>query len=290
MEPNYGFQYDFVDVNPATILPTGPVSSNPPRQTQPTGEEAGEENEKEEDQEEEYQFRLFTSTAGSKPTPDATHGESSSTAVKLKIRLSPTPDPGTLADEPSLDRAHFVRPNRPLTYYLTSALPKETVQELRAQYVDAAVATADVLSRAKSSPWPGTVLPWRLVHIKLDRRQESKSKLNSSLPLDYVQSQSQQAAGAAAARRSKPSKKRRILLRRRQTLRAERAAQAKVADETEREKRTRRNREKKVKRKEREKRKKLESVGAAGGGDVGDGLPSDESDVSGEETLKKGSK
>lgn len=229
---NYGFEYDFVTSGPAM----SEIRRSP--QIDASGEA----------EEPEYQFRLFTSAP--KSTPQVSHPATST--ANTRIRLSPTPEPAALADALSLDKAHFLRPNRPQAYYFTSALPEKTVQGLKSQYNDIAVSTSDILSQAKSTKWPGTSLPWRLAHVELVKPVAKPNSLNQNTEASLGFGDP-----SLRGRSKKPSKKRRILLRRRLALRQTRGAQAKAAEETEREKRTRRNREKKVKKKEREKRKKL---------------------------------
>jgi hypothetical protein len=229
---DYGFEYDFITAE----------SCAPEVAQVSLGTDASEE----------YQFRLFTSAP--KPTIAS---QPDTSVTKPTIRLSPTPPPTALAESLSLDKAQFVRPNRPDHYYFTSAIPQETINALKAQYAAVAVSSSDVLVRAQSTNWPGAALPWRLIHVEFVNRVKPPSSTNkrilsSSVAQDVVH------AGSRLGRK-RPSKKRRISLRRRIALRAEMAAQASATQETEQEKRTRRNREKKVKRKEREKRKKLES-------------------------------
>lgn len=229
-DPDYGFEYDFITA----------VSSAP--DIAPVSREA--------DMEEEYQFRLFT--AGPRATPGTVQPGPS---TKATIRLSLTPPPTALTESWSLDKAQFVRPNRPDSYYFTSATPHETKNIMKAEYADVAVSASDVLFRAQSTKWPGTALPWRLIHVQLvNPGNNSRYK---SLPPSSVSKDVSHAA--SRLNRKRPSKKRRILLRRRLALRADMAAQVKATQESEQEKRTRRNREKKVKRKEREKKKKLVS-------------------------------
>ncbi|KIW29563.1 uncharacterized protein PV07_05371 [Cladophialophora immunda] len=248
VKPSYGFEYDFVAPNPSAPKPTLASSQSQPVVTS-----------QEEDEDQEFQFRLFTSNPKSavQPSkPDAPFADP-------KIRLSRTPEPAELADSLSLEKAHFLRPNRPDSYYFTSAVPEETIASLRSQYADVALSTADVVSRAKSTKWPGSALPWRLIHVQLLGNGHRLKKLaQAAMSTTNTRDTSSQQLKPNSKR---PSKKRRILLRRRLALRQELAAQVRATEETEREKRTRRNREKKVKRKEREKKKKLEAPEGKGG-------------------------
>ncbi|KIX98413.1 uncharacterized protein Z520_05714 [Fonsecaea multimorphosa CBS 102226] len=265
LRSSYGFEYDFVAPNPPSRKPTllAPGKSQP------------DVNPQDEEEDQEFQFRLFTSNSRSIDRPS----QPDAPTADARIRLSRTPEPAALADSLSLEKAHFLRPNRPDSYYFTSALPGETIEALRSQYADVALSTADVLARAKSTKWPGSALPWRLIHVELlgkgrrrgARRLEDVAQSAASSAVSTIDTSTQRSKPSP----KRPSKKRRILLRRRLALRQELAAQATATEETEREKRTRRNREKKVKRKEREKRKKLEEApegeeGKPAGGGVGD--------------------
>ncbi|KAK4948674.1 hypothetical protein LTR10_012678 [Elasticomyces elasticus] len=221
---DYGFEYDFI---------TPGAQSAQPSQTEAAHEPSNEDN----NEDQEFDFRLFT-TAPKHPSQP--------------IRLSATPPPTDPTKAPSLEEANFIRPHRPDSYYFTSALPAEFTQTLKSQYATVALSTADMLSLAMSTKWPGTSLPWRCIHVQLTKPinpSQGRDHKSATKPFDST----------TDSRRTRPSKKRRILLRKRLALRANLAAQAGHDEEAEREKRTRRNREKKVKRKEREKRKKLES-------------------------------
>ncbi|KAH0841667.1 hypothetical protein AYO21_01099 [Fonsecaea monophora] len=279
LRPSYGFEYEFVapptasspeqkrKAKPGSDLraPTKPESKSAVNPKQEGEEEEGEEEPLE------FQFRLFTSSKKSRSTTNTsaarrpsqddvttTTTTTTTTIADTRIRLSRTPEPAALEESLSLENAHFLRPHRPDSYYFTAALPEEATQALRTQYADVAVSTADILSRATRTKWPGTALPWRLIHVQL---LHGKDRSAGAQPL-------RSSTSSSSSGSKRPSKKRRILLRRRLALRQELAAQAKATEETEREKRTRRNREKKVKRKEREKRKKVE---VEEGGQEGEG-------------------
>ncbi|EHY60077.1 hypothetical protein HRR83_006436 [Exophiala dermatitidis] len=248
--PNYGFEYEIVEAGEA------------PNNRNQTPEQHDEE------EEQEYQFRLFTTSSKPKTgqQPSTTTTTTTTTTTKPTIRLSrtPSPVPEGLSLSLSLDKAHFINPSRPETYYFTASLPQETIQILRRQYTEAALSTNDILVRAKATKWPGTSLPWRVIHVKkaADRTKKSSSQSNDDPGKVTV---NVDGSTVKSKSKSKPGKKRRIVLRRRLAKKAEFAAQAQVAELTEKEKRTRRNREKKVKRKEREKRKKeMEKLAGAG--------------------------
>ncbi|OAL38550.1 hypothetical protein AYO20_02200 [Fonsecaea nubica] len=297
LRPSYGFEYEFVAV-PKVSSPkqktktkresdrTAPTKSaselavNPQQEGEEEEEGGGGGGGGGEEEPLEFQFRLFTSSKKSRPTtttsatrPGPSQDDVTTTTTTIadtRIRLSRTPEPAALEESLSLENAHFLRPHRPDSYYFTSALPDEATQALRTQYADVAVSTADIISQATRTKWPGAALPWRLIHVQLLRGKGISA--GAQPPTSSTSSSSSSS--------KRPSKKRRILLRRRLALRQELAAQAKATEETERERRTRRNREKKVKRKEREKRKKVEgsevpegegdgdrkSIGGGGGG------------------------
>jgi len=250
VKPDYGFQYDFIN-------PVSNTSETAAHESQESTKADDDQNQ----EEQEYQFRLFTSA------PQQQSAEQPSQPTKPKIRLSATPPPEDLAESLSLDKASFIRPNRPESYYFTSAVPPRLLEDLKSQYTQVALSTSDVLSRASSTHWPGTVLPWRCIHVellnphhhKLSDPSNRKPYVSVSVRATTKQDSSTRSSDAAG-KRTRPSKKSRILLRRRLALRAELVAQTLKSDEVERQKRTQRNREKKVKRKEREKRKKLDAV------------------------------
>jgi hypothetical protein len=272
VKPDYGFQYDFINPVSHTSETTAHESQAP----------KADDDDKTQDQEEEqeYQFRLFTSSAPQQSAP--AQAQPSRPTTNPTIRLSATPPPEALAESLSLDKANFIRPNRPdESYYFTSAVPERLLNDLKSQYSQVALSTSDVLSRATSTPWPGTALPWRCIHVIELVNPRSRHKLNrdpsnntpsasvrAATNLEDINTSSSNADANAGRQhdrqRTRPSKKSRILLRRRLALRAERAAQAEKSAELERQKRTHRNREKKVKRKEREKRKKLEDAADPG--------------------------
>ncbi|EXJ91301.1 hypothetical protein A1O1_04411 [Capronia coronata CBS 617.96] len=274
--PDYGFEYDFIS---PTVAAIPPKSEAVPTTSKKTEVHDNQTHEDDQEQEQEFQFRLFTSATVTAQTqkPSQSSQQQSSNVARPTIRLSRTPSPAPLSGQDgllSLDKAHFVRPHRPETYYFTAALPADTAQALKSQYAEVAVSTSHVLSRSKSTIWPGSVLPWRVIHVELvapNRRGQGT----------VTKSTAGKVSGPGLASRStsrpKPSKKRRIVLRQRLAKRAEMAAQAVAAELTEKEKRTRRNREKKVKRKEREKMKKQkllqqeEGTGAQRGDGDGDG-------------------
>lgn len=247
VKPNYGFQYDFIN-------PVSYTSETAAHESQGSTKADDDQNQ----EEQEYQFRLFTSA------PQQQSAAQPSQSTNPKIRLSATPPPEDLAESLSLDKANFIRPNRPESYYFTSAIPQRLLEDLRSQYTQVALSTSDVLSRASSTNWPGTALPWRCVHVELlnsrHKLSDPSNKPSISVPTRAATKQDSTRSSYANRQRTRPSKKSRILLRRRLALRAELAAQAEKSDELERQKRTQRNREKKVKRKEREKRKKLDAA------------------------------
>ncbi|ETI19347.1 hypothetical protein G647_09179 [Cladophialophora carrionii CBS 160.54] len=250
-EVSYGFEYDFVTPTLSDVK-----TSRPPVAPLPLDDA----------EKPEYEFRLFAPG----PSSRAQHRQDQPGTADAKVRLSATPEPIALADVLSLDKAHFVHPNRPESYYFTAALPEDTVRQLKAEYAAVAMSSTDVISLAESTRWPGTALPWRVVQVGLLNKQSRSRVQQLSTQVDSTTSQRNSSVQPKARARTRPSKKRRILVRRRLALRKELASQAKATEEMEREKRTRRNREKKVKKKEREKRKKSEAGGDEQGMERGD--------------------
>ena len=146
----------------------------------------------------------------------------------------------------------FVVPYRAQSYYFTSS----TDPKRREEYAETAVAGTEVLSRAQRTKWPGTALPWRVIHLP-----SSDSKSPSAITITISAGD-----GETSKHRTRAGKKKRITLRKKHK-------DAVLKAETEKEKRTRRNREKKVKKKAKEKLKKLEGMkgedeDAGVGGDV----------------------
>ncbi|KIV93171.1 hypothetical protein PV10_04408 [Exophiala mesophila] len=269
IEIDYGFEYDFI-TPPTTLSSRDPAKSNnqtenPLASTIPEqSPDPKDPQHEDEDGETTYQFRLFSahpSSGLSKSTADAATPVAAA-ASKDTIRLSATPPPSAdnlnLIDNISLHKTQFLRPRRPDSYYFTSALPTSTLSRLSSQYSETALSTTDILTRAKSTKWPGTSLPWRVIHVKLAQPTKTPTPTTTS------RSSTQPSSSSRPQRiNPRPSKKRRLVLRRRSAAQADLVEKAKAADEAEREKRTRRNREKKVKRKEREKRKKQDAAAAS---------------------------
>ncbi|KAJ5594942.1 uncharacterized protein N7459_001150 [Penicillium hispanicum] len=238
-----------------------------------------------EDEEQEFEFRLFSAPAKPNDTaaPDQTvqkktsDGENEGTGgtQKLRIRLrSPTPASG----DPSEGR--FVKAFRGWQYYFSTPsllglkegqAEDERQLERRRQFEDTAVTGQHMMTCAKSQPWPGCHLPWRVIHLK--RHQTKLPPKSKDVPVYVVE-------GALPAKspktRKKPGKKRRVQLRKK-------VAAAEAAKETEAEKRNRKNRERKIKRRQKAREEKA-AAAAAGGGNVdvsmadADGLSSEGED------------
>jgi hypothetical protein len=182
-----------------------------------------------------FEFRLFATPRPPNARPsdiDSKTNETPATQTqqasnKITIR-SPTPD------VPSSGR--FINPNRPKSYYFTTTPPPPSITL-------SAISGPTILS-SSHSPWPGTFLPWRVIHLS-----SSTTKLPPSKPLyDVPKSQ-------AIRKSRKLSKKRRIQLRTRSKLMD---AKVKEKEQHLREKKTRLNRERKVKRREKEKMEKAQ--------------------------------
>jgi hypothetical protein len=240
---NYGFEYDFI-----TPQQSGP--QRPPL---------------EQTDEDQYEFRLFSNPAPAAPaTPavaEADHGNGPTSRQARIITLARSPTPSSALPE---QEGRILRP-RPDSNYLT-----KPSSALKAQYAATAVSPTTLVTLAHT-PWPGTELPWRTIHVPL-------SQLHNSL-----RPAPQRHSPTTTNRRPKPSKKRRILLRQRLAARLRsqpKPKPTKIVNEKgeleldlppeEREKRTARNREKKLKRREREREKKKAAGLTADGGDDGD--------------------
>lgn len=186
------------------------------------------------EQEEAFEFRLFSA-----PAPSQTQStQPNPPPSRINIR-SPTPD------QPSDGR--FINPHRPSSYYLAKSprLDKLAV---------AAVSGIEIL-QCSHSPWPGTQMPWRVIHLPSAKVSVSDISSDTKAMLKIRG----KGVPSKNARSGKPSKKRRILLRTRA-----RAVDLKIKEKEEhlREKRTRLNREKKVKRKAKGKAEKAKLAGS----------------------------
>ncbi|KAJ5905836.1 uncharacterized protein N7473_002752 [Penicillium subrubescens] len=226
--------------------------------------------------EQEFEFRLFSAPTKPKDaTPkepgtkdgdrtatkgDKTEGKeikvTTAGTQKLRIRLrSPSP-----SGDPSEGR--FVKAFRGWQYYFSTPSllgldeneeVKETIAEQRRQFEDMAVTGEHITIWAKTQPWPGCDLPWRVIHLK-----RHQTKLPKDIPVYAVE-------GAPVSKspltRKKPGKKRRLQLRKK-------VAAAAAAKESEAEKRHRKNRERKLKRRQKAREQKAAAGGITGDGDV----------------------
>ncbi|KAJ6011666.1 hypothetical protein N7451_003078 [Penicillium sp. IBT 35674x] len=222
----------------------------------------------EEAEEQEFEFRLFSTpanpnTAGEEAGETHKKGKHTSGGEKqvntgtqrLRVRLrSPTPGSG----DPSEGR--FVKASRGWQYYFsTPSLWGSSVEledqasqsEKRGQFEDMAVTGEHIMTWAKSQPWPGCHLPWRVIHLK--RHQTKLPRKDKDVPVYVIEGEP---PSKSPKTRKKPGKKRRLLLRKR-------AVAAKVAKENEAEKRTRKNRERKIKRRQKAREQKA-AAGTAG--------------------------
>ncbi len=197
--------------------------------------------------EEAFEFRLFSSSKAPKPTTatDKEPNRSATTTTTTTTTHQPgihhinvrSPTPLSAAGDGA-----FVIPHRPQSYYFTSSTDSKRQEE----YNEVAMAGTEVLNTAQRTIWPGTALPWRVIHLP----GSAPEALAFSSALTITISTS----GERNKGRTRAGKKKRI------------AARKKYKDmvlkaETEKEKRTRRNREKKVKKKAKEKLKKMEEKG-----------------------------
>ncbi|KAJ5928998.1 hypothetical protein N7466_007954 [Penicillium verhagenii] len=233
-------------------------------------EQAGEEDE------EEFEFRLFNTPAnphdavqkdGDKPENESNttsktlgdgKGQVNIGTQKLRIRLrSPTPG----SSDPSAGR--FVKASRGWQYYFSTpslwgsnveSEEQEFQPEKARQYQDMAVTGEYIKTLAKSQPWPGCHLAWRVVHLK--RHQTKLPRKDKDVPVYVVESEP---TSKSPKSRKKPGKKRRVLLRKR-------AVAVQLAKEADADKRTRKNRERKLKR--RQKAREQKAATDTAGGDI----------------------
>ncbi|EPS45276.1 hypothetical protein H072_735 [Dactylellina haptotyla CBS 200.50] len=216
----------------------------------------------------EISFRLFAPTKHDSAAPVHTfilpRSPPPEQALLLSgdLALDNTPQPSHFSDA-DIQLAHAT--HRPLRYYLTPPLDDHRAAQIR----QAAVSGEDVLN-ASAQRWPGSELPWRVIHLSLvdsEKKKKKKSQVaHEGIPIGEKR------------RRHRPSKAVRIVLRRR---RAEEEAKAsknaikkknkkkkaevasaveaavhKRTEEEDREKKTRLNRLKKARRRLKEKEKK----------------------------------
>jgi hypothetical protein len=223
--PAYHFDYELLENDTGEVTQFAHLRVHEPAQEDEAADKRQEE--------ETFEFRLFSAPAASKTECESKTPKSAPSKINIR---SPTPD------QPSDGR--FVNPHRPLTYYFTSSDDKPN-------FSLAAVSGDDVLTLSQS-PWPGTQLPWRVIHLPSSKvsMPDVSSQAKSMLKVKGPHS--------ADRRTGKPSKKRRILLRTRAKLVIEKA---KEKEDHLREKKTRLNREKKIKRKAKEKAEKAKLAG-----------------------------
>jgi Fungal protein of unknown function (DUF2011) len=224
--PAYHFDYDLLENDSGKVTQFAHLRVHQPTQENEAADERQEE--------EAFEFRLFSAPAALKTEDESKTPKSAPSKINIR---SPTPD--------QQSDGRFVNPHRPLTYYFTPSGDNSN-------FSLAAVSSDDVLTLSQS-PWPGTQLPWRVIHLPsskvsmTDVSSHAKSMLKVKGP------------DSANRRKGKPSKKRRILLR----TRAKRVIdKAKEKEDHLREKKTRLNREKKIKRKAKEKAEKAKLAGA----------------------------
>ncbi len=242
--PMYGFEYDFVD-NQQTFdskaddeLASANAHSRKPDFTD--GQT--------------FEFRLFPSPAGITPSSAIESKSRRATTVKLL--------PSQNVSDAPIPEGHFLGSGRRETYYFTSSLATPLLIELRREYAESAVSSEDILQKASLQQWPGTALPWRVIHVSaVDAKSRSDAPSHEFSAMTKLEHEE--------GRRKKPNKKRRIQLRKLSLARAA-AANAKVrqsetVEEKEkalRRKRTAKNRKIQLKRREKERQKKAEAKAA----------------------------
>lgn len=228
---NYGFEYDFVQEHQ--------YQTSLDQQAQETDE---------------YQFNLFRPS--SKPIVKLNLQNSESTP---KVEAQP---PLISLRSPSPDATfNSTATCRPSSYYFTSSLPQATLTNLRKSYNDSAISTTALLKKSQFS-WPGTSLPWRVIHLPAHRKQvvihNFVSQSTATLPTEISASEDK-----VIRRRTRPSKKRRDLLKLKAAKRQALIDESKTKEEHEREKKNRKNRERKLKRRAKERREKDEKRAGA---------------------------
>ena len=201
------------------------------------------------DEEQTFSFRLFASSAKDQKQ-QAAHASESGYGQRITLRavlpVSSIP----------LSEGRFLRPKRPESYYFTASLSVAELKQVREQYISAAVSSEELLSAALQTHWPGTALPWRVIHIPAPRAPPQSKRPTNIKP----------STSNKLSKRPKPNKKRRIHLRK---LLAAQEASAKAilrANETAedkeqalREKKSAKNRKNQLRRREKERQKKAEA-------------------------------
>ncbi|EPS33790.1 hypothetical protein PDE_08752 [Penicillium oxalicum 114-2] len=231
--------------------------------------------EQNDEDEQEFEFRLFSAPA--RPTADTSAstqatgkagdtpakandvsagqlGQIAPVTQKLRIRLrSPSP-----SGNPSEGR--FVKASRGWQYYFsTPALlgqeesdeVKEQIAAQRRRFEEIAVTGDLVTAWAKTQPWPGCDLPWRVIHLK--RHQTKMPPTAKDVPVYVIEGAP---VSKAPTTRKKPGKKRRVQLRKK-------TAAAVAAKEQEAEKKTRKNRERKLKRRQKAREQKAAAASSS---------------------------
>lgn len=230
-KPDYGFEYQFFQERHDTAKPEQHIREA-----------------------EEYQFNLFKPS--SKPIGKSnaegdkfsTKGNAGPTLISLR---SPSPDPTSTS----------VATSRPSSYYFIASLPQSTLTALCKSYLDSAISGTALFEKSQTS-WPGTSLPWRVIHLPTHRKQLviDATASNSTAVVPITLSAIEDRANRHHCR---PSKKRRDLLKQKAAKRQAIIDESKTKEEHEREKRNRKNRERKLKRRAKERREKDEKRAGA---------------------------
>ncbi|KAL9619733.1 MAG: hypothetical protein Q9160_005664 [Pyrenula sp. 1 TL-2023] len=240
-----------------------------------------------------YAFQLFRSPAQpkphyhrqQKPAHDEQHNAEKDGADGVEPSLSPILLPPSKITRinirsptpPSPGSGGFVNPHRPRSYYFTfstaaaanaNASGKDsllhTAVAAEKEYAAVAVDGLDVRARARSVKWPGTALPFRVIHINIPPTSTSFPSFSSPPHHTHTPPDPNK-----KLQKCRASKKHRIALRKKLKLAVAAEQRTREEAEADRGKRTRRNREKKVKRRERErvvKKKRGERVDGDGDG------------------------
>ena len=155
---------------------------------------------------------------------------------------------------PENEEAGLVDPHRDRRYYFVGQRTPGEVQ----QYALAAVSGEEVLARSRSY-WPGSVYPWKIIHIRAAQAKSAFRADNTSMNIMLAED---------STRRRRLGKKGRIRKRQKYAKREARAKEQSVVlaekERLAREKKARRNREKKFKKRARDKTKKSGLEGERG--------------------------
>lgn len=251
--PNYGFEYDFIELQSSSTGQVKPADST-------------------KNDDEAFHFNLFRPAAKRRTSIQAdsylsntgfdSNNQSGQVSRPALISIrSPSP-----AAEPESDTKVYEDP-RSDSYYFTSCLPTTKLQELQESYEAAAISVSQLQS-LKQRSWPGTGLPWRVVHLPAHRKQVVVHKVTLKDQASAMTSSTTINNDLERVRRARPSKRKRNLLKDRAAKRQQIIDESKTKEEHEREKKARKNREQKLKRRAKERQLKEEKRSALQDADI----------------------